>query len=455
VSFKPGNRAPLRTSVAPQTRAAAHALAAAARAVCAVVVDGRSADQVLLAVEQHPERRAIRALTLGTLRWYLRYEPAVMPLMSRPAASTPPSLRALLVVAVHQLEQSRNPRESTVAAAVDAARLLDQPQAAGAVNAVLRRYLRERESIVPQLDRELAVRTAHPAWLVAALQSAWPQQVEQLLEANNQHPPMCLRVDESRSTRADYLALLAAAGIEAEPVSWLPGAITLQRPLPVSKLPGFAAGLVSVQDAGAQLAARLLAPRAGERILDACAAPGGKTGALLELAPDLKLTALDIDNERLQLVVDNLRRLGRSAQLVTADLAAATGWWDGTAYDAILLDAPCSATGVIRRHPDIKLLRRSTDIAALTERQLAILVTAFGLLRPGGRLLYVTCSVLPEENAQVIGKFLAAEPAAREATLQESMSGIPAERLAHGWQLLPGGTAGGDGFYYACLIRDP
>ncbi len=446
---------PVRPSGAPQTRAAAHALAAAARAVSAVVVDGRSVDQVLLTVEHHPERRAIRALALGTLRWYLRYEPAVMPLMSRPAASTPPLLRALLVVAVHQLEQSRNPRESTVAAAVDAARLLDQPQAAGAVNAVLRRYLREREAILLQMDADVATRTAHPAWLVSALQAAWPQHVDLLLAANNEHPPMVLRVDESRTTRADYLAQLTAVEIEAEAVSWLPGAIRLLRPMPVTKLPGFAEGLVSVQDAGAQLAARLLAPRDGEHILDACAAPGGKTGALLELAQNLTVTAVDVDAERLQLVADNLQRLGRTARLVPADLATAPVWWDGKAFDAILLDAPCSATGVIRRHPDIKLLRRATDILPLTERQQAILVTAWKLLRPGGRLLYVTCSVLPEENAQVIGEFLANEPGAHEDIMQSQMNGVPAERLAHGWQLLPGGAAGADGFYYCSLTRDP
>jgi 16S rRNA (cytosine967-C5)-methyltransferase len=333
--------------------------------------------------------------------------------------------------------------------------LLDQPQAAGAVNAVLRRYLREREALLAQLDADVATRSAHPAWLVSALQAAWPAHFERLLEANNEHPPMILRVDESRTTRASYLTQLAAAEIEAEAVSWLPGAIKLLRPMPVTKLPGFAAGLVSVQDAGAQLAARLLAPRDGEHILDACAAPGGKTGALLELAQNLTVTAVDVDTERLQLVADNLRRLGRTAQLVPADLAAAPAWWDGKAFDAILLDAPCSATGVIRRHPDIKLLRRATDIVPFTERQRAILVTAWQLLRPGGRLLYVTCSVLPEENAQVIGEFLASEPGAREDTMQSSMKGVPAERLSHGWQLLPGGAAGADGFYYACLNRDP
>jgi 16S rRNA (cytosine967-C5)-methyltransferase len=240
------------------------------------------------------------------------------------------------------------------------------------------------------------------------LQAAWPGHWEQILEANNQHPPMCLRVDVSRCSRADYLA---------------------------------------------QLAARLLAPRERERLLDACAAPGGKSGALLELAPQLALTALDIDAQRLQLVADNLRRLGRTAQLVAADLCAAPDWWDGAPFDGVLLDVPCSATGVIRRHPDIKLLRRASDIVPLTERQREILVSAWKLLRPGGRLLYVTCSVLPAENLQIIRGFLATQPEAREEDMAEAMSGVPAERLEHGWQLLPGGDGAADGFYYCCLVR--
>jgi 16S rRNA (cytosine967-C5)-methyltransferase len=213
--------------------------------------------------------------------------------------------------------------------------------------------------------------------------------------------------------------------------------------------------MVSVQDASAQLAARLLAPRSGERVLDACAAPGGKTGALLELARDIQLWAVDADRARLQQVDDNLRRLGRNAQLIAADLCAAPEWWDGKPFDAILLDAPCSATGVVRRHPDIKLLRRASDIAPLVKRQQLILRNCWGMLRPGGRLLYVTCSLLPEENQQVIEAFMASEPSALEAPLAESFSQLPWRRCSVGWQMLPGGEAGGDGFYYACLARSP
>jgi 16S rRNA (cytosine967-C5)-methyltransferase len=440
---------------ARDTHAAAAVLAAAAQAVAAVLVQGRSADDALQVYEQDPQRRAIRAVTLGSLRWCLRFEAAVMPLLSRAPAETPPVLRALLVTAVHQLEQSRNPRESTVSAAVDAARLLEQPRAAGAINAVLRRYLRERETLLAGVDAKLDTRSAHPQWLVEALQRAWPEDVEAVLLANNEHPPLTLRVDSSRVSVSDYLQQLADAELEARPVSWLPGAVTIITPVPVSRIPGFATGMVSVQDASAQLAARLLAPRSGERVLDACAAPGGKTGALLELARDIQLWAVDADRARLQQVDDNLRRLGRNAQLIAADLCAAPEWWDGKPFDAILLDAPCSATGVVRRHPDIKLLRRASDIAPLVKRQQLILRNCWGMLRPGGRLLYVTCSLLPEENQQVIEAFMASEPSALEAPIAESFSQLPWRRCSVGWQMLPGGEAGGDGFYYACLARSP
>jgi 16S rRNA (cytosine967-C5)-methyltransferase len=235
----------------------------------------------------------------------------------------------------------------------------------------------------------------------------------------------------------------------------LPAAITLAKPVSVRRLPGFAGGELSVQDASAQLAALLLQPRDGERVLDACAAPGGKTGALLELAPTAAVTAVDIDPVRLALVADNLRRLGQQARLVSADLERPASWHNGQAFDAILLDAPCSATGVIRRHPDIKLLRRESDIASMAERQQRILVNCWQMLRPGGRLLYVTCSVLAQENEQVLGAFLKAEHTAREQQLPDCAAAAPLRRRAVGWQMLPGGPAGADGFYYALLARTP
>ncbi|HKC15771.1 MAG TPA: 16S rRNA (cytosine(967)-C(5))-methyltransferase RsmB [Steroidobacteraceae bacterium] len=432
---------------------AAKVLSGAARALGAVLADGASAEAALALPMDEALRGPVRAVFLGSARWYLRLIPAVLPLLSRPGQRTDPLLRALLACAVHQLEYSSHAAATTVAAAVDAARLLGVARAAGLVNAVLRRYLAERPTRLAEVDRDLARRHAHPGWLVEELRSAWPAELEAILAANNAHPPLCLRVDLGRNPREAYLQELAAAGLAGGVVAGIATAVTLEVPVPVTQLPGFEAGRVSVQDSSAQLAAILLAPRAGERVLDACAAPGGKSGALLELAGgQLALTALDSDDARLRRVADNLQRLRREARLVHADLRAAPHWWDGQPFDAILLDAPCSGTGVIRRHPDIKLLRRASDTAAFAALQLELLKACWALLRPGGRLLYATCSVLPAENSAVIGAFLAGEPTARalELALPAGLD-PPLRHCRPGGQRLPG--AGGDGFYYACLAR--
>ena len=286
---------------------------------------------------------------------------------------------------------------------------------------------------------------------MAALESAWPAELESILAANNTHPPLCLRVDTGRVRIAEYLEELARAGLHGAPVEGIGTAVTLDKALPLSEVPGFAAGRVSVQDSSAQLAALLIDPRPGERVLDACAAPGGKTGALLELAGGpIELTAIDSDAGRLGRVAENLQRLGRDARLVHADLGAAPSWWDGEPFDAILLDAPCSGTGVIRRHPDIKLLRRAGDIAAFAARQRELLRACWPLLRPGGRLLYVTCSVLPAENSEVVAAWLAEQAGVGEQVLPGAQERCPPlRRCRYGWQMLPG--AAGDGFYYACL----
>jgi 16S rRNA (cytosine967-C5)-methyltransferase len=428
-------------------------LSAAARAVAAVLGEGQSAEAALAGNPQDQHRAAVQAVTLGTLRWYLRLAPAVLPLLARSIAVTDPKLRSLLVCAAHQLEYSAHPPATTVAAAVDAARLLGQGRAAGLVNAVLRRFLRERAALLAAVDLDLAARHAHPDWLVAALRAAWPEELERLLVANNGHPPLSLRVDISRTRSADYLQELAARGLIAAAVPGVPTAALLALPLPAAEIPGFAEGRVSVQDPSAQLAALWLAPRPGERVLDACAAPGGKSGALLETAGGpIALTAVDSDAARLVRVEDNLRRLGRTAQLVHADLCLPPDWWDGAPFDAILLDAPCSGTGVIRRHPDIKLLRRASDIAGFAARQAELLRGCWPLLRRGGRLLYATCSVLPAENAAVVSAFLAATGGARELPVPEPLSRLPLHSCRPGWQLLPG--AAGDGFYYACLHKE-
>jgi 16S rRNA (cytosine967-C5)-methyltransferase len=398
----------------------------------------------------------------------LRLWPAVQRLLDRKGGRLAPEVSALLVAAAHQIEYSRNPAQLTVNAAVNAARALGQVRAAGLVNALLRRFVRERQALLAAVDADPVVAAAHPAWLAAALQRAWPEQAGALMAANNAHPPMTLRVDVTRTDVASYLALLKEAGIAAHASTWAPAAVELAAPVPVTALPNFAQGWVSVQDAGAQLAAMLLDAQPGMRVLDACAAPGGKTLHILErLNGDCDLVAADLDGARLARVRDNLQRCRRDAQLVVADLATGRAP-DGTipaplgagGFDRILLDAPCSATGVIRRHPDIRLLRRESDIGAFAVTQLALLEYAATRLAPGGALLYATCSVLPQENDAVIARFLARpdsqlQPLPPPQLLAVAGVAIPGAQLCtHGVQLLPGCEAGTDGFYYACLKKD-
>ena len=423
----------------------------------AVTDRGRSAEAAFAATSERvpgaPQVSAVRAISLGTLRWYLRLAPAVDLLVARPE-SLAASVRALLAVAAHQVEYSRNAPEATVHAAVDAARLLGMERATGLVNAVLRRFVSERARIFERIDADLPARTAHPPWLVEQVCAAWPQQATEVLIANNAHPPMTLRVDLSRASAADYRAQLAEQSIDSQLSQWAPAAIGLSRPVAVSDLPGFAEGLVSVQDAGAQLAAVLLEASPAMRVLDACAAPGGKTGHLLEvLGEGADLTALDIDTARVGLIAENLKRLSRTARLCVGDARDPASFWDGRPFERILIDAPCSSTGVIRRHPDIKLLRRPADVPAFAATQLALLRAAVTMLPPGGRLLYSTCSVLPQENEQVVGALMVSEPAMRPVALPAAERVPGAIERAPGVQLLPGAAAGTDGFYYACLEK--
>jgi 16S rRNA (cytosine967-C5)-methyltransferase len=420
----------------------------------AVVGRGQSADAALSGGAQAAggEGAAVRAIALGTLRWYLRLTPAVERLLTRPA-EVPGPIRALLAVAAHQVEYSRNAPEATAHAAVDAARLLEFSRLTGLVNAVLRRFVAERAALLAPIDLTVAGRTAHPEWLAARTCAAWPAQGIQVLEANNAHPPMTLRVDLTRVSAADYVTELAASSIESYATRWLPCAVTLHHPRDVKSLPGFAQGIVSVQDAGAQLAARVLDVRQGMRVLDACAAPGGKTGHLLELLGGTgEVTAVDIDAGRIERVSDNLKRIGRSARLCVGDARDPHTYWDGHPYERILVDAPCSSTGVIRRHPDIKLLRRAADLRGFRATQLAVLRAVVALLAPAGRLLYSTCSILPEENEEVVSELLAGEPGLAVRALATELAPGAIGR-AVGVQLLPGAEADTDGFYYACLEK--
>ena len=431
--------------------------AAAARAVAAVASKGRRLeDAVASATAGGVPRPATQSIAFGTVRWFFELEACLAGLLDRPDAKQDAELRALLLVGLFQLRHGATPAHAAVSETVEATRALGRERAAGLVNAVLRRFQREQDAIVSQAHRSRAARHAHPPWMLDAFAQDWPDRWESIAAAGNVEPPMWLRVNSRRTSRAAYLARLAGAGIAATAPEFAPDALRLDEPQDVSALPGFADGEVSVQDAAAQLAAPLLAPRPGLRVLDACAAPGGKACHLLELKPAIaELVALDVDAARAARIESNLVRLDLRATVLVADAAKPADWWDGRPFDRILLDVPCSGTGVIRRHPDIKLLRRAADVAQFATQQSHLLAACWQLLAPGGRLLYASCSVLTAENAGVVGAFLAQE--ARAADVTESarllLPGALPWRIAGPGCALPSGAADADGFYYACLEK--
>jgi 16S rRNA (cytosine967-C5)-methyltransferase len=353
------------------------------------------------------------------------------------------------LVGAYQLLYSRIAPHAAISTAVEASRRLGKPWASKLVNGVLRRLQRDQDVLAAAVDRNEAIRYALPDWLYDAICAAWPEQRSAILPALQARPPMVLRVDLNQISRGEYLRQLVAMGIPARPHPSVATALVLEIPHAVERLPGFARGLVSVQDAGAQLAGAYLDPRPGQRVLDACAAPGGKTLDILQRAANLQVTAVDLDGERLRRVDENLRRAGHRAALHVGDAARPEdAEWGRQRYQRILLDVPCSATGVLRRHPDIRLLRRELDIAALVERQAAILAALWPLLLPGGRLLYVTCSLLPVENALQLDAFLQRHA---DAAVVE-LPAIPGIRSGGGVQLLPG-IDDTDGFFYAALEK--
>lgn len=416
----------------------------ASRAV-ALALAGRSLTQTLDGVwRQHPlltpqQRAAIRDLSYGTLRHYGRLQALLALLLRAPASDE--DLRCLLLVALFQLSYSKAAAHAVVDHAVKTAVVLGKTSAKGLVNAVLRNFLRNRLALLDQADASGEVaRYSHPQWWIDKLRAQYPGQWQEILLAGNQHPPMTLRVNRRRTSTEAYLALLQANGMVAERLGeW---AVRLAQPVAVDRLPGFGDGLVSVQDAGAQQAAPLLDAQAGMRVLDACAAPGGKAGHLLESA-DLELTALDLDALRLHKVEENLTRLGLAARCLAGDAALPEQWWDGTPFQRILADVPCSASGVVRRHPDIKWLRRETDLGLFAEQQRRILDALWRCLARDGKLLYVTCSVFAEENQLQLAAFAARHPDARVLPL--------AGGSEHDLQLLPDSQH--DGFYYALLAK--
>ncbi len=412
--------------------------------VVAAVLGGRNLTDTLLATWRREttllprQRSAVQDISYGTLRAYGRIRFILERLLSRPIHE--PDLHALLATGIYQLRHSRAAPYTVVDHAVKVAGKLGSGRGKGLVNAVLRNYLRQQDELEAAAAADPVAAHDHPAWWVDTMRQAYPADWASLIAASNGRPPMSLRVNQRQCQRDDYLALLAAEGLAARAVSSV--GIQLEQPVAVDRLPKFAEGWVSVQDIGAQWAAPLLDVQPGMRVLDACAAPGGKTCHLLELA-DVELTAVDVDAKRLDRVRGNLERLQLQAHLLEGDASQPQRWWDGQQFDRILADVPCSATGVVRRHPDIKWLRRPEDFANFATQQAAMLEALWGCLKPGGLLLYATCSVFPQENAQQLTAFLARHPEARRVPL-------PAPLPSHG-QLLPNDDH--DGFYYALLAK--
>ena len=413
----------------------------AARAVTRVL-DGRSLNQVLEASNRAQpdispsQRAALQDLSYTTLRWLGRLQAIADALIDRPPSDR--VLQCLIWVALGQLEFGKSPPYAVVDNAVRATRAMGKPGARGLVNAVLRNFLRKRSEIIQLVDQKAASHFAYPEWWISKLKTQHPDAWEGMLMAGNGHPPMTLRTNRRKIGRNEYLEALMKSGIPAMEAGDC--GVRLHRPMPVEKLPGFYEGQVSVQDLGAQHAARLLDLRDGMRVLDACSAPGGKTAHLLELA-EIDLLALDQDEFRLAKVRENLQRLGLQAEVRVGDAGQPGTWWDGRPFDRILADVPCSASGIVRRHPDIKWLRRPEDVEGFAAQQARILKGLWPTLAKGGKLLYATCSVFHEENSDQIAAFLAAQPDARQ---------LPLVDLGDG-QLLP--CEQHDGFYYALLQK--
>ena len=478
----------------------------AARVLSRVLQDGQSLtaalDNAFLSIESGKDRAFIQALCYGVCRQFHRLDFILSQLLDKPLKDA--DVKALALVGLYQLKFMRVKPHAAVSETVLAVR--KKPWAKSLINALLRTYLREQEGLEHKADKFQVAALSHPDWLIKQIEQDWPEQALKILLENNQQPPMVLRVNLSKISRERYLRLLTEQDIAAETVSFCPSAIILDKPVPVDLLPGFADGSVSVQDTAAQLAAGLLDVQPGHRVLDVCAAPGGKTAHILESAvgrnkpvratastgvsrqailPDAlrvnanlfqidlsgalpefagndhpalrlddlipaytELVAVDIDESRMQRVSENLQRLNLQAKLTVGDAANPESWWDGKPFDRILLDAPCSALGVIRRHPDIKLLRRAEDIEQLQVLQKTILQAVWPLLAPGGVMVYATCSILKQENEQQVKAFLAEHSDAVELSIDADWGTAG----ACGRQILTGESAM-DGFYYARISK--
>jgi 16S rRNA (cytosine967-C5)-methyltransferase len=418
----------------------------AALAIEQVLEQGQSLSNVLPVMQQKvadKDRALLQELSFGVLRTLSQLDWLINKLMARPMTGKQRSVHYLIMVGLYQLLHTRIPPHAALAETVEGAVAIKRPQLKGLINGVLRQFQRNQESLLEEFAAT-ENRFLHPAWLVKRIKKAYPKQWQSVLDANNQRPPMWLRVNRNHHTRDEWLTLLEQAGMKGFAHEAYSDAVRLETPAPVFALPGFDEGWVTVQDASAQGCMNYLTPKNGEVILDLCAAPGGKTTHILEVAPAANVLAVDVDEQRLSRVYENLKRLGMKAEVKQGDGRYPSQWCGEKQFDRILLDAPCSATGVIRRHPDIKWLRRDRDIAELAQLQAEILDATWAHLKPGGTLVYATCSILPEENCEQISAFLKRTP---DAALHETGN---AEHP--GVQNLPAAEEG-DGFFYAKLIK--
>jgi len=391
----------------------------------------------------------LQALCFGVLRTYPRLCFIANQLLKTPLKQKEIELLYLICVGLYQLIELRTPPHAAISETVEATRILKKPWATGLVNAVLRGYQRQAETLLYQATLNLEAKTAHPLWLIEHLKKAWPNEFESILSANNQLPPLILRINLQKTTCDSYREILTSNGIINHPCLGISSGILLESPVDITQLPGFSEGLFSVQDGAAQLAPQFLEFAPGLRVLDACAAPGGKTTHILEVEPGLaEVVALDISRTRTDTLIENLTRLQQKATVLTGDAARPNTWWDGQLFDRILLDAPCSSVGVIRRHPDIKFLRHAAEIAEFAQKQYALLTAMWPLLHCEGILVYVTCSILPEENEAIMTQFLKNHEDASSIPLKAEWG----RALPHGLQLLPGEN-GMDGFYYAAIRK--
>jgi 16S rRNA (cytosine967-C5)-methyltransferase len=425
----------------------------AANIIDKVISQKKSLDEALvfhLAKYSSPlDRALLQELSYGAIRWYQRLDANAKLLLHQSPKKTDSLIYSLILIGLYQLMYLRIPNHAALAETVEATRVLQKAWASALVNATLRNFIRQQEKILKNIESDVVAQYSHPIWLIKALQKAWPEKWQDILSANNEYPPMCLRVNLQKISRDDYLKKLEALDIKVNSVPSVASAIILEKPCDVSKLPEFKNGFVSVQDLSAQYAASLLELKPGLSVLDACAAPGGKTSHVLEIEPKLKkLVAVDIRNERLAQVKNNFKRLHLSAQVVCGDAAKPQNWWDGEKFDRILLDAPCSGTGVIRRHPDIKILRQPQDVIKNAAHQLKLLEALWPLLNDDGLFVYVTCSVLPEENFLVVKAFLQKYNDAREIPIAIE-KGV---KVVYGQQFFPESN-GGDGFYYVVIRK--